>query len=136
MTGSELLDACITPQANKFNICSATFKIVKQQLLIYSPVSLNKRGTPAKQHCTCYTRYTASRMLQVKDALGSWKDVRLGPHEVAIMFGQTATQASAGLFRPAIYRVVSITCCLPSVADYDIFTYQLVWPFDQQITLV
>ncbi|KAL0047044.1 hypothetical protein WJX82_004928 [Trebouxia sp. C0006] len=44
--------------------------------------------------------------MQVKDALGSWKDVRLGPHEVAIMFGQTATQASAGLFRPAIYRVV------------------------------
>ena len=75
-------------------------------------------------------------MLQVKDALGSWKDVRLGPHEVAIMFGQTATQASAGLFRPAIYRVVSITRCLPSVADYDIFTYQLAWPFDQQKTLI
>ena len=53
----------------------------------------------------------------MKDALGSWKDVYLGPHEVAIMFGQTATQASAGLFRPAIYRVVSVTCCLPSVAD-------------------
>ncbi|KAL0033568.1 hypothetical protein WJX79_003993 [Trebouxia sp. C0005] len=44
--------------------------------------------------------------MQVKDALGSWKDVHLGPNEVAVMFGQTATQASAGLFRPATYRVV------------------------------
>jgi len=107
VTGSELLDACLTLQANQFNICSATFKIVKQQLLI------------------------ALRLLQVKDALGSWKDVHLGPGEVAIMFGQTATQASAGLFRPAIYRVVSVTCCLPSVADFFCcFTNQLFWPFN------
>ena len=85
----------MTQQANQFNTCSATFKIVKQQLLI------------------------ALNSLQVKDALGSWKDVHLGPHEVAIMFGQTATQASAGLFRPAIYRVVSATCCLPYEADFS-----------------
>lgn len=92
MTGSELLDACMTQQADQFQ---SHFKIVEQQLLI------------------------ALRLLQVKDALGSWKDVHLAPYEVAIMFGQTATQASAGLFRPAIYRVVSVICCLPSVADFS-----------------
>ncbi len=48
-----------------------------------------------------------NHLLQVKDALGSWKDVHLASNEVAIMFGQTATQASAGLFRPATYRVVT-----------------------------
>ena len=51
-------------------------------------------------------------VLQVKDALGSWKDVHLASNEVAILFGQTATQASAGLFRSATYRVVGLTCCL------------------------
>lgn len=44
--------------------------------------------------------------LQVKDALGMWKDVHLESDEVAIIWGQTAMQASAGLFRPATYRVV------------------------------
>jgi len=73
----------------------------------------------------------ALRVFQVKDALGSWKDVHLGPHEVAIMFGQTATQASAGLFRPAIYRVVSVACrCHLLLTFSDIFTDQLSWPFD------
>lgn len=81
------------------------FKIAKQQLLI------------------------ALRWLQVKDALGSWKDVHLGPNEVAVMFGQTATQASAGLFRPATYRVVSMKCCMPLS---DMSTNQLFWPFNQQ----
>ena len=36
-----------------------------------------------------------------------WKDVHLASDEVAIIWGQTATQASAGLFRPATYRVVN-----------------------------
>ena len=36
-----------------------------------------------------------------------WKDVPLESDEVAIIWGQTATQASAGLFRPATYRVVN-----------------------------
>ncbi|KAA6417553.1 MAG: hypothetical protein FRX49_12486, partial [Trebouxia sp. A1-2] len=67
--------------------------------------------------------------MQVKDALGSWKDVHLGPNEVAVMFGQTATQASAGLFRPATYRVVSMKCCMPLS---DMSTNQLFWPFNQQ----
>lgn len=35
-----------------------------------------------------------------------WKDVHLESDEVAIIWGQTAMQASAGLFRPATYRVV------------------------------
>ena len=47
---------------------------------------------------------------QVKDALGVWNDVVLEPGEVAVMFGQTATQASAGLLRPAVYRMVSCCC--------------------------
>lgn len=92
MTGSELLEHALHCKLLRSTFV-ATFKIIKQQLLI------------------------ASRLCQVKDALGSWRDVHLGPHEVAIMFGQTATQASAGLFRPAIYRVVSVLCCLTSFVD-------------------
>lgn len=41
-----------------------------------------------------------------------WKDVHLESHEVALIWGQTADQASAGLFRPATYRVVAVSVCL------------------------
>lgn len=41
-----------------------------------------------------------------------WKDVQLESDEVAVIWGQTADQASAGLFRPATYRVVSVSDCL------------------------
>lgn len=40
-----------------------------------------------------------------------WKDVQLESDEVAVIWGQTADQASAGLFRPATYRVVSVSDC-------------------------
>ena len=53
--------------------------------------------------------------MQVKDALGAWTNVQLEADEVAVLFGQTATQASAGLFRPATYRVVRPACCLFAV---------------------
>ena len=43
-----------------------------------------------------------------------WKDVHIASDEVAIIWGQTATQASAGLFRPATYRVVCL--CMPDDA--------------------
>ena len=60
-------------------------------------------------HVPMYANVCAS--LQVKDALGVWNDVNLQPGEVAVMFGQTAMQATAGLFRPAVYRMVRIFSC-------------------------
>ena len=57
-----------------------------------------------------------SILLQVKDALGMWTDVHLESDEVAVIWGQTATQASAGLFRPATYRVVTSSSFLTKLA--------------------
>lgn len=45
-------------------------------------------------------------LLQVKDGTGRWADVPLASNEVAVLLGQTAETATAGLFKAATSRVV------------------------------
>ena len=47
---------------------------------------------------------------QVKDGTGNWVDVTLAKNEVAVLVGQTAETASAGIFAAATSRVVSCAC--------------------------
>lgn len=53
--------------------------------------------------------------MQVRDAEGNWADVTLASNELAILVGQTAERATAGVFKAGTSRVVRCGCACCTV---------------------
>ena len=83
-------------------------KVYSSRVLCRQPLSVSHHADDC-YHAHSSEQTALAAVMQVKDALGVWNDVILEPGQVAVMFGQTATEATAGLLRPAVYRMVRHT---------------------------